>query len=85
MGSEQSSFTPPPNAIIYKNKLFFFPDLDQWETHTISSQHLETRLEELIDIDQVITLVALYKSPMNDESDTSGTLHHFFVFFKTQV
>ena len=86
MGAEASSNASPgmgTKTVVYKQRLLFFPDVEQSETHTISSQYLEERLEELIDMGDMINLVALYKSPMNNVNDSSVV--HFFVFFKTQV
>jgi len=85
MGAEASSNASPgmgTKTVVYKQRLLFFPDVEQSETHTISSQYLEERLEELIDMGDMINLVALYKSPMNNVNDSSVV--HFFVFFKTQ-
>ena len=74
----------------YSRKLFFYPDAEQGDRHSLSSQELETRLRELIDVEEVITLVALFKTPLAQSVDTP--IHdlcdylavHAFLFFRTQ-
>ena len=74
------------NGSRWKHVLFFDPEVDnsKWSTFTISAQELRTKLESLVDTEEMITEVTAYKEKMIRVPLTDIFVYHMFIIFKTK-
>ena len=85
MGSSQS--TSGSGGGEYTKKLYFDPEADREEgqSYLISDEELRQRLEDLIDVEEVITCVYVYRNPLYYYQLTDFLMYHAFVVFETET
>jgi len=82
MGQSNSAST----GYNYTKKLYFDPEADREEGHSyiISDEELRQRLENLIDVEEVITRVYVYRCRLYWWQLTDFVMYHAYVVFKTK-
>jgi len=71
----------------YTKKLYFDPEADSQygDKFLISDEELRQKMETLIDVEEVIKCVFIYRHPLYSYQLTDSLLFHAFVVFETET
>lgn len=71
----------------YTKKLYFDPEADRIEgkSYLISDEQLRQQLEDLIDVEEIIRCVYVYRNPLYYYQLTDFLMFHAFVVFETET